>query len=73
MCWWTVGQGFAFGKDAGGFIGTSNFAFIHTFTQSDLENEAEGRTLATWFFFWAFSGMVWYGMVSTSHLILSVS
>lgn len=59
MCWWTVGQGFAFGKDAGGFIGTSNFAF----SQSQDEDEGEGRTLATWFFFWAFSGMVLYSMV----------
>ena len=52
ICWWTVGHGFAYGKDAGGFIGTSDFAFAN----SDLQFQEEGINFAKWFFHWAFAG-----------------
>ncbi|CAM9152689.1 unnamed protein product [Ascophyllum nodosum] len=51
ICWWTVGHGFAYGKDAGGFIGTSDFAFAN----SDLQFQEEGINFAKWFFHWAFA------------------
>ncbi|CAN0431954.1 unnamed protein product, partial [Laminaria digitata] len=51
ICWWTLGNGFAYGTDAGGFIGTDRFAFTKThFTGSE-----QGMAYAEWFFQWAFA------------------
>eukprot|EP00904_Undaria_pinnatifida_P003060 jgi/Undpi1/12755/HiC_scaffold_6.g02423.m1 len=51
ICWWTLGNGFAYGTDAGGFIGTDQFAFTNThFTGNE-----QGMAYAQWFFQWAFA------------------
>ena len=47
ICWWLIGYGFAFGKSAGGVIGTSFFAGdgVESFDQYN-----------NWMFQWAFAG-----------------
>lgn len=52
ICWWTLGHGFAYGKDVGGFIGTDHFFF----TGSRFEEEEQANGTAQWFFQWAFAG-----------------
>lgn len=52
ICWWTLGHGFAYGEDVGGFIGTDSFAF----SADDVTEEAKGFAIAQWFFQWAFAG-----------------
>lgn len=52
ICWWTLGHGFAYGKDLGGFIGTDDFAF----TAARFDGDKQGLALAQWFFQWAFAG-----------------
>eukprot|EP00752_Nemacystus_decipiens_P003798 g3494.t1 len=51
ICWWTLGHGFAYGADAGGFIGTDSFAF----SAETVTDEQKGFAIAQWFFQWAFA------------------
>lgn len=55
ICWWTLGNGFAYGTDAGGFIGTDRFAF----TETNFTGNEQGMAYAEWFFQWAFAGEWW--------------
>lgn len=52
ICWWTLGYGFAYGKDIGGFIGGDGFAF----SGDAHEGTDQGIATAQWFFQWAFAG-----------------
>lgn len=52
ICWWTLGHGFAYGSDVGGFIGTDSFAF----SNYTVRDEEKGVAIAQWFFQWAFAG-----------------
>ncbi|CAN0291364.1 unnamed protein product [Ectocarpus sp. 6 AP-2014] len=52
ICWWTLGHGFAYGKDVAGFIGTDSFAFSSDATYQD---NGQGVEIAEWFFEWAFA------------------
>lgn len=52
ICWWTLGHGFAYGDDAGGFVGVRGFAFV----KKSFDGDQQGFALAQWFFQWAFAG-----------------
>ncbi|CAB1120017.1 unnamed protein product [Ectocarpus sp. CCAP 1310/34] len=52
ICWWTLGHGFAYGNDVGGFIGTDSFAFSGNATHQE---DGQGAEIAQWFFEWAFA------------------
>eukprot|EP00903_Cladosiphon_okamuranus_P017514 g16129.t3 len=51
ICWWTLGHGFAYGSDAGGFIGTDSFAL----SADNVRDADKGVAIAQWFFQWAFA------------------
>jgi Amt family ammonium transporter len=53
VCFWLLGYGFAYGKDYGGFIGTSNFGVSHSYSNA---GGAESDGYESWFFQWAFAG-----------------
>jgi len=55
ICWFLVGYGVAFGKTAGGFIGSTNYAISEIFNDSDVGG-IDNDGWAHWFFQWAFAG-----------------
>jgi len=54
--WWLLGYGFAYGKSAGGFIGTDNFAMSRIYDNGLNGALAGSDGWEMWFFQWAFVG-----------------
>jgi Amt family ammonium transporter len=55
VCFWLVGYGFAYGTDAGGFIGGSNFALARLDKQPNSGILGDNPSVI-WFFRWTFCG-----------------
>lgn len=69
ICWWTLGHGFAYGTDSGGFVGTDHFVF----SGSQFGDDVEGAALSQWFFQWAFAGERCCGVMSRVGLCSSLA
>eukprot|EP00283_Hemiselmis_rufescens_P023854 CAMPEP_0173440900 /NCGR_PEP_ID=MMETSP1357-20121228/23667_1 /TAXON_ID=77926 /ORGANISM="Hemiselmis rufescens, Strain PCC563" /LENGTH=227 /DNA_ID=CAMNT_0014406437 /DNA_START=90 /DNA_END=770 /DNA_ORIENTATION=- len=54
--WWLLGYGFGYGKTAGGFIGTDNFALSRIYDNGGNGMLFDSDGWEMWFFQWAFVG-----------------
>ena len=55
ICFWLLGYGFAYGQDAGGFIGTSYFALADPSFTATASPDTDGLNFHTFFFQWCFA------------------